>query len=162
MSQATRKALLARNMGSDVFVCPSDMEAPLRCMLDKTLEIKMLDPKLQPRLTTLGSSVDADILDRACEAMHRKRRRASTRRVYGGIGATLVGVLLVTAMAALLWLVRVVELRKEAQNIHGILADRTTGRALETANTDFTVLADSLVLRGSSLSRTDVLATAST
>jgi hypothetical protein len=94
--------------------------------------------------------------------MDRKRRRALTRKVYGGIGATLVSVLLVTAMAALLWLV--VELRQSFGSVESslgsMLADRTTGRALGTANTDITVLGDSLVLRAGP--RTEVLATAST
>ena len=148
-SQPTRKALQARNIGNDGFVYPSDMEGPLRSMLDNTLQIKTLDQKLRPRLTALGSTVDTDILHTACDALDRKTRRTRARHVAAAIAAAIVTVLLVTAMAALLWLL--VQLRKSFGThdslLGSVLVDRTTARALQTADTDFTVLHNALVDR---------------
>ena len=55
--------------------------------------------------------------------------------------------MMIAAMFGLLWLV--VDLRKDTQNVYGVLVDRPelTGQPLETASTEFTVVNAVLVSR---------------
>jgi hypothetical protein len=136
-SPAVQKALLQRGVGTDGFVYPSDMVEPLTCMQDNTISTKLFSARLRPRLATLGSPVNAEVLTKACDALAKKRGREASKKVYIGATAIFAGVAAITSMAALLWLV--VALRKQAHNVHGVLVDRGTGLPLRTANTDFTV-----------------------
>ena len=155
-SAAIQKALLQRNVGRDGYVYPSDMIEPLTCMQDSSLPLKVFSSKLRPRLAALGPQVNAEILTKACEALTKKRALEASRKAYLGATAIFAGVVAIVSMAALLWLV--VALRRQAQNVHGVLVDRATGLPLRTANTDFAVGADgTLVNRETSRS----LATAS-
>ena len=57
-------------------------------------------------------------------------------------------IMLIAALFGLLWLV--VDVRKDNQNMNGVLVDRRTGQPLETASTDFIVVKGVLVPRSKS------------
>ena len=150
-SPIVQTELATRNIGKDGFVYAADMDRPVRCLLDnakKSISVKAFNPDLQARLAALDPQnkghVTFDLLEEACLVLIKKKSNQRYMTIFWTL-VVISSVLIIAALFGLLWLV--VDLRKDTQNVHGVLVDRTTGRPLETASTDFTVVKGVLVSR---------------